>query len=210
VKKNFHNTGKEGFRNSVQNITQLISFLVVGGVALAIMIYLLIEDSDIADMPLVPTFLGLGFFGIISAILTLFELELISIILIASGVGVGIFIATFYGFRAMVTQPVEYSRYIGEKAIVQIPIGASTTGRIRLLNPEIPEEFPARSNRAIPKNNEVFIENFTGAVALVIPIPQATGEGGTPTIMCQKCNAAVSIGLPNCPYCGNRIDLKYD
>ncbi len=194
----------------MQNITQLISFLVVGGVALAIMIYLLVEDSDVADMPLVPTFLAVAFFGIISAILTLFEIELVYIILIASGVGVGIFIATFYGFRAMVTRPVEYSRYIGEKAIVQIPIGASTTGRIRLLNPERPEEFPARSNTAIPKNNEVFIENFTGAVALVIPIPQATGEGETPTILCKRCNTAVSIEFTNCPYCGNRIDLKYD
>ncbi|MFX1293785.1 MAG: hypothetical protein ACFFD2_02835 [Promethearchaeota archaeon] len=186
------------------NITQLIIFIILIGVSLAIMIYLLAEDSDIADMPLVPLFLTFSVFGLISAILTIIEVKLLYILIIVSLVSVGIYIVIYYGFKAIVTNPHDLANYIGKKAVVEIPIEPNSTGRVRLINTEHSEAFPAKSDKNVQKNREVFIEKFIGAIAYVIPIPGK--EEGGPFLICTNCNAHVDISNNAfCPYCGNGL-----
>jgi len=194
-----------GSRKSLVD-TQLLMFGIISGVALAIMIYLLIEESDVVDIPLIPVFMSVCVFGALGIILTFFELELSTILLIASGISVGLFIGVYYTFKSMVTKPVDLAAFTGRKAIVEIPIDPNSTGRIKLLGVEQCHEFPAKASTQIAKNREVLIESIAGAIAFVIPIPDARVTEAPSERRCGRCSATIKRRTAEyCPNCGERL-----
>lgn len=170
------------------------------------MIYLLIETADVADIPLVPFFLTLCLFGVMGAMMTLIEVELPYLLVIASVVSIGLFFIVYYAFKSLITKPDDLTKFEGKKAIVEIPIDHNSTGRVKVINAAYAEEFPAKANLKISKNSEVIIEHFLGTIAFVIPIPSGTDRETTNLTYCKKCNATVDRGTHEyCPYCGEKI-----
>ena len=90
--------------------------------------------------------------------------------------------------------------YIGRKAIAEIPITPTSTGRIKLIDSNI-EEFPARSNYVIHKNEEVTINRIDGAIAYVIPRHADSSEFD----ICKNCNSTIEKGSKVCEFCGEKL-----
>lgn len=189
---------------SVFDMTQLLVFVILSAISLAAMIYLLIEQSDVVDMPLVPFFLTTCMFGVIGAIMTLSAIELTYILITATSVSIGIFLVSYYGFKSIITKPEDPARFVGKKAIVEINVDYNSTGRIKTLDVEHPAEFPAKANRAIPKHQEVIIERFSGSVAFVIPVPNRMHVNSGHLIQCKRCKSSIEINIDFCPYCGEK------
>jgi membrane protein implicated in regulation of membrane protease activity len=189
------------------NVTQLIIFLVISGIAAALIIYLLIEESDIVDMPLIPISIIICVFGAIGAIMTLMEIVLYLILIVAFVVCAALFGVIYYALKMLITKPEELKQYIGKKAITEIPIDPTSTGRIRLLETTESEEFPAKSNMNIAKNTEVLIEKFVGSYAFVIPLP-STLKSKRHSIKCPKCKTTIEVGDEEtfCPNCGESFE----
>ncbi|HUX99670.1 MAG TPA: hypothetical protein VMV49_08960 [Candidatus Deferrimicrobium sp.] len=192
------------------NVTQLIIFLVISGIAAGLIVYLLIEESDVADMPLIPISIIICVFGAIGAIMTLMEIVLYLILIVAFIVCAALFGVIYYGLKWLITKPEDLKQYIGKKAITEIPIDPTSTGRIRLLETAEPEDFPAKSNMTIAKNTEVIIERFVGTYAFVIPLPSEIDISKRHSIKCPKCEATIEVGSEEtfCPNCGERFDKK--
>lgn len=191
------------------NITQLIIFGLIGGIALITVIILIIEEGDELDLPLIPSFATLGFFGAIGSIMTLLEIELFLIIIIDLIISIALFTGIYFGLRSMTSKPEDLKKYIGKKAEVEIPIEPNSTGRIRLISTENSEEFPAKSENYFRKNEEVIIKDFSGSIAIVKPI-NGRGKKMHPDdkgiIVCDNCKATIEAGTLICPYCGKNLE----
>ncbi|MBD3227181.1 MAG: hypothetical protein GF329_03250 [Candidatus Lokiarchaeota archaeon] len=191
------------------DITLFIFFALIGGIALIILIFLLIEEGDEIDIPLIPITATICFFGILGSILTMMELEILWILIIGSGVSIGIFLSVYFGMKYLTTESENLKDYIGSKAIVEIQIEPNSTGRIQIKTSESIIEFPARSENLILKNYEVVVKDFIGSVAIVAPTKDTLKKMKrieNDFITCKNCKATIEAGSNICPYCGEKIE----
>ena len=184
------------------DMTQLIVFIILSCTSLIAMIYLLIEKSDVVDMPLIPLFLTICIFGVLGAIMTLIGIELLYIAVITTLASVGIFVLTYRGFKSIITKPTDPRDFVGQKALVEIAVAPNSTGRIKTLDVEHPVEFPSKANCVIAKNQKVMIERFSWGFAFVVPLPDNKTIRRSDLTQCTKCRSLIDSANDYCPHCG--------
>ncbi|MHA1231686.1 MAG: hypothetical protein ACTSRP_06505 [Candidatus Helarchaeota archaeon] len=188
---------------------QLLTFGIICIISFIIIIYLIIEENDILDFPLIPVFLATFFFGMIGIIMNILGFELIFTIITAGVISTILFLLIYFGFRSLITPSENSDQYIGKKAIVEIPIDEKTCGRIKIIENSDSPEFPAKSDSFIPKNSVVKIINFLGTIAFVKPLNVISYQHENKNIefiICPNCNASIDFELDICPYCGYKIE----
>ncbi|MHA1268398.1 MAG: zinc ribbon domain-containing protein [Candidatus Helarchaeota archaeon] len=190
------------------NVPMLIIFSLISGISLITMTYLLIEEGDQYDMVLIPVCLFFCIFGVVGIITIVLGLTSPLIWIISGTLSAATFFITLFGFKSINTKPDDINRFINKKAIVEIGIDANSTGRIKIIDDDENQAFPAKSNMKILKNEIVKIIRFINTVAIVKPLENKKNKRRSENlefIVCSNCKATIEIGSKICPYCGEKL-----